>query len=323
MTGIGPLFNRSTLQRLETLAHPQPVKNVIVAAQTTKQNPPAVNDSFGVAKQVPPTATLRATRWALAADMKAPRLKPDSNAEGSDSTESEADSTRPMAKGLGRLIRSRQPLVPEERLVGWDGHFLPPPAEWEHRPQFYNNTPEYISGFEYWLGELTVRTVSDKSVAELSFGVIPPEEVANLKNHADGIGFAPRETILGPRNSERYGHRLVKPLMLDPRNPVDFDGDAKLDLSDPDNVRFKDETAELYITRRMAQIKRAQKESEEKMRLQQEAEQRAQAEALRDQEAADVAAAEAELQEINNLHQPQPPLRTFISAQPSRQMRLV
>lgn len=243
---------------------------------------------------VPP---LRASRWAAAADMKAPPIRPNSNAEGSgDSTDSDTDSLRPMLKGLGRLVRTRKPLVAEERLVGWDGEFLPPPAEWEHRPQFYNNTPEYISGFENWLGEVTVRTMSDKSVAELSFGVISPDEVADIENHADGIGFMSRETVLHPKNALRYGHRLiapVKPGKDDP--PLDFEAFAKLDLSDPANIKFKDETAQILIDRNMAQIKRKQEEFKERLRLEKEAEAQAQAEALRDQEAAEAA---AELQQM-------------------------
>jgi L-amino acid N-acyltransferase YncA len=210
-----------------------------------------------------------------------------------------------MARGLGRLIRSRKPLVPEERLVGWDGQFLPPPTDWEFRPQFYNNTPEYISGFENWLGEVTVRTMSEKSVAELSFGVLPAEQVANLDNHPDGIGFAPRETVLSPSNSERYGHRLVKAIVQSPQNPTDFDGDAKLDLSDPDNARYKDETAQLYITRRMAQIKRVQKEAEQKSKLPQVAECQQQSEL--DMAAKTQGETAPEIQESN---EPPPPITT-------------
>lgn len=275
----------------QDMSEQRPVENIAVVAPARNQIAQINNH---LAKAAPHSTTLRDSRWATAADMKAPRFKPDSNAEGSDETGSDADSTRPMAQGLGRLIRSRKPLVPEERLVGWDGNFVPPPAEWEHRTQFYNNTPEYISGFENWLGDVTIKTMSEKSVAELSFGVISIEEVANLDNHADGIGFAPRETVLEPGNAQRYGHRLVKPLIADPQNPLDFEADARLDLSDPDNVKYKDETAELYINRHKAQIKRSKEDSEAKMREQKEAEQRAQEEeATRVREAADAAAAAA------------------------------
>ncbi|KAJ9613264.1 hypothetical protein H2200_003206 [Cladophialophora chaetospira] len=278
-TAVGPVNS--------AVRNQPPTFQAVDGTGLSKQYSPAVSERIQGATPTPNVTAPRASKWATTAEMRAPPVQYDSNAEGSgDSTDSDTDSLRPMAHGMGRLIRSRKPLVPEERLVGWDGEFLPPPAEWEHRPQFYNNTPEYISGFENWLGEVTVRTMSEKSATELSFGVIPEEEVVNLQNHADGIGFAPRETILEPRNAERYGHRLVKPLVTDPQNPVDFDGDAKLDLTDSKNVRFKDETANILIARHVARMKRAQQETEEKMRLQKEAEERAQAEALREQEAA-------------------------------------
>ena len=233
----------------------------------------------------------RGGRWATAAETKAPRFTPGSNAEGSESEESQsdADSTRPMAvNGLGLLIRSRQPLIPEERLVGWDGQILPPPTDWEFRPQFYNNTPDYISGFESWLGEVAVRTMSEKSSAELSFGVIPTEQVANLDNHPDGIGFVARHTVLHPGNADRYGHRLAT--SIDPDCPLDYDGDAKLDLSDRDNVRYKDETVNIMINRHTTRIERIKQQAAEKARFQREADlqQQAQAKLLQEQAAAEL-----------------------------------
>ncbi|EXJ55446.1 hypothetical protein A1O7_08373 [Cladophialophora yegresii CBS 114405] len=290
LQGSEPSYNTKDVQKTTGLRDESDVRSVNdrdtwnvgaarpaneVTVPLIQQSQQGGEDSWAL-RQNPDKAARRASRWASAADMKASKVKTDSNAEGSEEVESDGDSTRPMARGFGRLIRSRKPPVPEERLVGWDGQFLPPPTDWEYRPRFYNNTPDYISGFENWLGDVTVRTMSEKSVAELSFGVLPTEQVVNLDNHPDGIGFAPKETVLGPNNSERYGHRLIKPIMPDPQNPIDFDGDAKLDLSDPDNARYKDETAQLYIARRMAQIKHVQMEAEEKARLQQEAERREQ-----------------------------------------------
>ena len=243
----------------------------------------------------------RRSRWATNAELKAPPVKPDSNAEGSEELESDDDSTRPMAKGFGRLIRSRVPLIREEQLVGWDGNLQPPPLEWEHRPQFYNNTPEYISGFDGWLGDVTVQKMSDKSAPEVNFGVLPLDEVMNPDNHADGVGFAPRETVLDPSNAERYGHRLASALKPDPLHPTDFEGDAKLDLRDPDNARYKDETAKVFIDRRMEYLKRAQKEADGKTKLAQEAE----------REHAAAMAAEAEAAEIQQAKKPAEPITSI------------
>ena len=238
-------------------------------------------------------------RWAVTADMKATPARPDSNAEGSEESESDADSTRPMVKGFGRLIRSRQPLVREEQLVGWDGKIQPPPVDWEQRAQFHNNTPEYISGFEGWLGEITVQTVSEKSAPEINFGVIPPEEVVNLDNHADGIGFAARDTVLDPSNAERYGHRLAAAPKLGPHNPADFEGDAKLDLADPDSRRYKDETAEFFISQYMAHQSHTKREAEITKQVQEAEKERAAA-----------VLAEAKAAEAQQLTQPLTPVTT-------------
>lgn len=207
-------------------------------------------------------------RWATTAELKAPPLKADSNAEGSD-LEDEVDSTGPMRADFGRLIRSRQPAQAGDGLVGWDGKFMPPHAEWELRPQYNNNRPEYITSFDSWLGDVAFRTIAGVSSPNLEFKVLPLEQVSDTANHPDGIGFVPRETTLHPDNKHRYGHLLVTPL---PVPPADFDGDAKLDLSDPDNVRYQHETAALYIERHMAKIRQDRKEAEERARLQRDAE---------------------------------------------------
>ena len=238
------------------------------------------------------------SRWATAAEMRAPPIKVDSNAEGSEESESELDSTQQMGlhRGLGRLIRSRKPLIPEERLVGWDGQMQPPPADWEFRTRFYNNTPEHIRGFESWLATITTKTMVEISAPEVSFAVIPADEVANVHNHPDGIGFISRDTLLGPRNHERYGHKLSDSASIDSRNPVNFDGDAKLDLSDPSNARYKDETAGILVARHLARIQRAKQEAEQNAHLQREAERLEKLEAETAEKEAIAAAEEEEKQ---------------------------
>ncbi|EXJ75224.1 uncharacterized protein A1O5_01920 [Cladophialophora psammophila CBS 110553] len=190
--------------------------------------------------------------------------------EDSEEPESDNDSTRPMAVGFGRLIHVHEPQVPEEELAGWDGKFLPPPLDWERRGRFYNNTPEYISGFESWLGAATMRTMSRGP--EVDFSALPLEEVRNIDNHADGIGFAPKQTMVNESNAGRYGFNsdsfksgeVTKP---ESWSPVDFDGDPKLDLSDPENVRLKDETAQKLIDNRIERVRRAERQVQENVVL--------------------------------------------------------
>ncbi|KIW99843.1 uncharacterized protein Z518_10771 [Rhinocladiella mackenziei CBS 650.93] len=218
----------------------------------------------------------RRSRWATAKELKVPVCKPDSNAEGSDAPESDADSVRPMVSEFGRLIRSRQPAVPESQLWAWDGGLQPPPLDWEHRPQFYNNHPEYINGFERWLGANTVRTMSgvatstlqsteQRDVPNIDFAPLSSELLQDPNNHPDGIGFTPRETVLNSSNAERYGVNLnsvssSRRGSID--TPLDFEAEAKLDLSRPENSWYKDETAQKFVDKRMRDLERNIKEAE-------------------------------------------------------------
>lgn len=203
-------------------------------------------------------------RWATAAEMKPPPVKPDSNAEGSAEEGSEADSTRPMRGEFGRLIRSREPAVAESNLRGWDGSMQPPPLDWEHRAQFHNNTPEYIRGFDGWLGGNSVRTMqsvlTSKQAMEHQFAAMPVEQIQDLNNHADGIRFVPRETIINSRNAVYYGQILEKGIDYGSWiSPPDFHAETKLDLRDPENLKYKDETAQMFVDKRMAQLEKSLK----------------------------------------------------------------
>lgn len=233
---------------------------------TTRPSPPKFQP------RQPPVNRNR-SRWVTNAETKPQPYKPDSNAEGSELPESDDDSTKPMEWGYGRLIRSRGPAVGESQLVGWDGQLQPPPVDWENRAGFQNKNPEYISGFDGWLGETTVRTMQSvarstqvpqeqTAAADIEFGVIPPEKVQDVNNHADGIGFVPRETILNPQNAERYGHRLGETIVDAAKAPPpDFEAEAKLDLKDPDNRRYRDETAQMFIDKRLMHVERQRKEA--------------------------------------------------------------
>ncbi|KIW97957.1 uncharacterized protein Z519_01541 [Cladophialophora bantiana CBS 173.52] len=208
-----------------------------------------------------------AESWSDVNELEPPQCN---SAEDSEEPESDNDSTRPMAVGFGRLIRSHEPPVPEEELAGWDGKFLPPPLDWERRGRFYNNTLEYISGFESWLGAATMRTMSRGP--EVDFLALPLEEVQNIDNHADGIGFVPKQTMVNESNAGRYGFNsdsfksgeVMKP---ESWSPPDFNGNPKLDLSDTENVRLKDETAQKLIDNRIERLRRAERQVQENVML--------------------------------------------------------
>lgn len=229
----------------------------------------------------PPQAkiTRNRSKWVTNAETKPPPHKPDSNAAGTDVTDG---STRPMGlleAEYGKLIRSREPAVGESALIGWDGKLQPPPIDWEHRAQFHNNTPEYIHGFEGWLGTNTVRTMQnvalssgvppqEQSTSEIDFGVLPAEQVQDVNNVADGIGFVPRDTVLTLDNAAHYGRRPGSEILeVSNVSPPDFNAEVKLDARDVETLKYKDETAQLYIDRRMTYLARQQKEAEAQRKL--------------------------------------------------------
>jgi L-amino acid N-acyltransferase YncA len=203
--------------------------------------------------------------------MKAPPREPeDSNAAGSE--DGDGHSTEHMLLqeedgDMGRLLRRRRPSVPEYELRGWDGNLQPPPIDWELRPRFYNNTPDFKHSFEDWLGQVVVTAVQrarpsvDWSEQRPNFapGVFSTEEVQTLDNHPDGIGFVPRDIVVDRGNAERYGYRPDGEIAEIPRMPAaDFDADAKLDLKDRENMKYKDDTAQMFIDRCMARLQQNQ-----------------------------------------------------------------
>ncbi|OAP64788.1 hypothetical protein AYL99_00760 [Fonsecaea erecta] len=218
--------------------------------QLSSFNPPESNQ-VGKAKRWPSMNKKNPAQW--------------SNAEACEEPESDNDSTKPMASGFGRLIHSRIPEVAEDDLAGWDGNFQPAPLEWEHRPSFSKLSPGFIANIHQWLGANTMRTMAHKPKVE--FSTIPTEEVKNIDNHADGIGFTSKETVIDINNAERYGFAIADLRTLGVSHPADFDNDAKLDLSDPDNACYKDETAQVFIDKHMECLGREAKEEKTRMVL--------------------------------------------------------
>ncbi|KAK5377486.1 hypothetical protein LTR20_001946 [Exophiala xenobiotica] len=243
-------------------------------AVTSQPSPPEIS---------PPQATITRNRgkWVTNAETKPPPPpKTDSNAEGTDVTDS---STRPLGlqeAEYGKLLRSRGTIVVESALWGWDGKMQPPPIDWEHRGQFYNNTPEYIHGFEGWLGNNTVRTMQnvarssevppqEQSTSEIDFGVLPADQVQDVNNHADGIGFVPRDTVITLENAAHYGRQPGSEILeVSNMAPPDFDVEVKVDERDGETLKYRDETAQLLIDRRMTYLARQQKEAEAQRKLQ-------------------------------------------------------
>ncbi|EXJ94061.1 hypothetical protein A1O1_02454 [Capronia coronata CBS 617.96] len=253
--------------------------------------------------------------WAIATELKPPIVKPDSNVEESGGPSSDVDSLQPMGGDFGRLIHSQEPPIEESSLRGWDGNMQPPPVEWELRPRFHNNTSAYISGFDAWLRDIAVRTMRNVAASlkpdkaqespHLGFGILPTEAVCNLDNHADGISFVRKDSLIDPADKEHFPRRLPGEVLLDPIEPADFEAEAKLDLKDQMNRNFKEETAQMFVDKRMMYLARSKMEAEARQPIpvQQEPEPEPEPEQEQEQEQ------EVELEQKHDLpaEEPEPP----------------
>lgn len=224
--------------------------------------------------------------WPTAAERKPPSIQLDTNAEGPE-LDSDTDSLRPMGGDFGRLNRNRDPAIAESSLRGWDGNMQPPPLEWESRPRFSHNTPEYLTGFDRWLAEVAKHTLlqnmsaarkagKDQPPTNIGFKIFPRESICNPNNHADGIGFVNHQETVDPADPELFPKRLPGEVLIGPRYPTDFAGDAKLDLRDDDNRRYKEETAQMFIDKQMVYIERKKKEARAQQLLHQQQQEQAQ-----------------------------------------------
>lgn len=219
----------------------------------------------------PPAAALTGReKWAKSWEMKAPLLHPNINAEGTET--SNDDSITPMAwltdDEHGTAVKLREPPSDKCDLVGWDGQMQPPPVDWECRAQYHNSNPNFISGFEGWLGENTVRTMHNvlrslqstqhqDSSTELEFGVLPVEEVQDITKHPDGIGFVSRDTVVSNENARYYGYLQGDEIHWPAVVPSpDFEAVTKIDQSDFETMKYRDETAQTFIDRRMVYLER-------------------------------------------------------------------
>ncbi|OAP53946.1 hypothetical protein AYL99_11826 [Fonsecaea erecta] len=146
-----------------------------------------------------------------------------------------------MASRIGRLIHSRISEVAEGDLTGWDGNFQPAHLEWGHRPSFNKLIPRFIANIDHRLCANTTRTIV--RTHDVDFSVFSTEEVQNTDNHADGVGFTSKEAVIDMNNAERYGLAITDEY-AGYFSSSGLRNDAKLDLSDPENACYVDDTSE-------------------------------------------------------------------------------
>lgn len=194
--------------------------------------------------------------WATPAELRAPAWSVDSNAAGSTASEGSMCHMG-IDSDLGRLIRPKNPDVHEASLVGWDGNFVPPPVDWEQRPRFGNDQEHFKADFRNWLGQTVQHTLGVDATPKLSFERVPSEVVSDINLHPDGLGFVRRHATVNASNAKHYGYDFSTDDF--PKNadqPADFDADWRVDSSLPQNVKYRDETTNDLIAKKMQLVER-------------------------------------------------------------------
>ncbi|KEF52951.1 uncharacterized protein A1O9_10857 [Exophiala aquamarina CBS 119918] len=194
--------------------------------------------------------------WATSAELKAPGWIVDSNAAGSTASEGSMCHMG-IDSDLGRLIRPKNPDAHEASLIGWDGKFVPPPVDWEQRPRFGNDQEHFKADFRNWLGQTVQHTLGVEAVPKLSFERAPSEVVSDINLHPDGLGFVQRHATINAGNAEHYGYDFsADNFPKTGGEPADFDADWRVDSSLIENVKYRDETTNDLIAKKMQLVER-------------------------------------------------------------------
>jgi len=196
--------------------------------------------------------------WATPAEIKSSAWSVDSNAAGSLASEGSMCHMG-IDYDLGKLVRPQSLGVHEASLVGWDGNFAPPPVDWEQRPRFGNDQEHFKADFRNWLGQAVQHTLGVDTTPKLRFERVPPEVVLDLNLHPDGVGFVRRHATINASNAKHYGYNFSLDSFPEPNQdqPADFDGDWDVDLSLAENLRYREETANDLIAKKMQLVERA------------------------------------------------------------------
>ena len=226
-------------------------------AAATRPKSPAEPDSYvpSHARDVTPQ---RNPQWATTAEIKPDDVSVDSNAwvsRGLDDSTTSGDSMQAIHDGNARkkIDRTR----PQASLVGWDGKMQPPPVDWNDRPRFDNNAPEFKNSFDQWT-DAVVEFVTQTS-PDLRFDEISQATVLDVSKHADGLGMVGRTHYITGKNACSYGYGADvaelarqdgKPLTRDELTCVD-----KVDVHDPSNEVILEETTEIVVQRFLAHSK--------------------------------------------------------------------
>ena len=243
---------------------------ISIPVQTTKTGDTAPNDVDVHAKdsrQEPKDRSLRSStisrrgrrgarfnntrnsRWATSAEVKPPPAPPksiDSNAFGSevpsDAETASGDSLAAMENG--KLLRKNRPAGVDAPLADWSGNWMPPPVDWDVRPRFNTNSVDFVGELGHWKTNTAAQSLN--AATGLPFTRLPMDLVENADLHPDGLSLVDPSMSVDVDNAEVYGYSgdAIETIKHHANliDPVIFTNDwGKLDLQDPDNLKFQNE----------------------------------------------------------------------------------
>ncbi len=144
----------------------------------------------------------------------------------------------------GKLLRKSRPPGVDAPLADWSGNWMPPPVDWDVRPRFNNASDDFIGELGHWKQNTAAQSLN--AGTGLPFTRLPTDLVMKSELHPDGLSLVDPSTSVDVKNAEVYGYSgdAVQTIKHDANfiDPTIFTNDwGKLDLRDPDNVKFQNE----------------------------------------------------------------------------------
>ncbi|KAI9741741.1 MAG: hypothetical protein M1834_000127 [Cirrosporium novae-zelandiae] len=180
---------KALLDKAAKESHTSQIQDTI-QSQNPQLPTPATSESVPSPPQ-PQTKQARNSKWATAAETKAPprKIYNDWDTEGSSSVDNVSN-----VVVQGGYSPHEAPVIPyQPQLANWDGNWAPPPIEWDSRPNFEYNSPGFQEYLEKWI-------LCDKDLY--------PSIWLNTKDAKYSSGEYSAAGILGPPGTDSvYGYR--------------------------------------------------------------------------------------------------------------------
>lgn len=207
------------------------------------------------------------SKWASKADMKEDKLDLDSNAWNSGVPSDATKASNMSDRSFGKLLNQKQDTA-EGGLQDWEGNWNMPPADWYERPRYNNNNAMFKQAFKEWLGSLPADNKKLRFSNGVKYTIIPEDVLKDLNNIADGIYMSRPNTTIGVNNASQFGYTDADAIddirkYTNRIQSTDFEKWDVLDMTDANNVSFRNETTESLITNWLRHLDLARAASDE------------------------------------------------------------